>query len=190
MACLYLVSVTTSEVDWCPGCGAPLHLDDNDQCIYCHAHVTVEVHAALILGRDWNGDAAEPAFSILDVMYDLWSIDTIQKKVIGQSLSPLVRDLLVAVEAAGLAAGEKRKHPDKAVHSYNFDVDWYSPQEMWLVDLGKDLVYWLTDGTNLPGFAPHLERELGSHPYRRAVERAGSGPEQFRDLRSAIPHFG
>ena len=40
------------------------------------------------------------------------------------------------------------------MHSYNFDVDWYSSQEFWLVNLGKDLVYWLTDGTNLPGFAP------------------------------------
>jgi hypothetical protein len=41
----------------------------------------------MILGRDWNGDAAEPAFPILSVMYDLWSIDPIQKKVTGQSLS-------------------------------------------------------------------------------------------------------
>jgi hypothetical protein len=191
MTCLYSVSVTTTEVDRCPECGALLCLDDNDRCIYCHAHVTVQAHAAVILGRDWNGDAAEPAFSILEVMYDLWSIDTVQKKVIGQSLFPSIRDLLVAVEAAGLAASEKRKHPDKAVHSYKFDVDWYSPEQVWLVDLGKDLVYWLTDGRpDLPGFAPHLERELGSRPYRRAVERAGSGPEQFQDLRSLVPHFG
>ena len=63
--------------------------------------------------------------------------------------------MLAAVEAAGLAASEKRKHPDKAVHSYNFDIEWYSPEQVWLVDLGKDLVYWLTDGrTDLPGFAP------------------------------------
>lgn len=103
-------------------------------------------------------------------MYHLWSMDTIQKKVIGQSLLPFVRDLLAAVEAAGLAASEKRRHPDKAVHSYNFDVDWYLPEEVWLVDLGKDLVYWLTEGrSNLPGFAPHLERELDSRPYRRAM---------------------
>lgn len=94
-------------------------------------------------------------------------------------------------EAAGLAASEKRKHPDKAVHSYHFDVDWYSPEQVWLADLGKDLVYWLTDGrSDLPGFAPHLERELASRSYRHAVERAGSGPEQFGDLRSVIPHFG
>jgi hypothetical protein len=184
------VSVTTTDLDRCPECGAPLHLDDNDLCIYCHSHVSVAAHAAMILGRDWDGNAAEPAWSVLSVMYDLWSIGIIQKKVIGQSLFPSVRDLLAAVEAAGLAANGKRKHPDRAVHSYNFDVDWYSPQEVWLLDLGKDLVYWLTDGTNLPGFAPHLERELGSHSYRRAVERAVSGPEQFRELRSAIPHFG
>jgi hypothetical protein len=185
------VSVTTPEVDKCPECGASLQLDDNDRCVYCHAHVTIEAHAAMILGRDWNGDAAEPANSILDVMYELWSIDAIQKKVIGQSLLPSVRDLLAAVEAAGLAASGKRRHPDGVVHSFNFDVDWYSPQELWLVDLGKDLVYWLTDGgrANLPGFAPHLERELGSHTYRRAIERAGPGPEQFQGLRSAIPHF-
>ena len=182
--------MTTPEVDSCPGCGAPLRLDDDDRCAYCHAHVTVEVHAAMILGRGWNGDAAEPAFSILDVMYELWSIDTVQKRVIGQGLLPSVRDLLVAVEAAGLAAGEKRKHPDKAVHSFHFDVDWYSPEELWLVDLGKDLVYWLTDGRpGLPGFAPHLERELGGHSYRRAAVRAVPGPGQFRDLRSVIPHF-
>jgi hypothetical protein len=31
--------------------------------------------------------------------------------------------LLDAVEAAGLAARKQRKHPDKAVHSYHFDVD-------------------------------------------------------------------
>jgi hypothetical protein len=77
------------------------------------------------------------------------------------------------------------------VHSYHFDAGWYSPEQVWLVDLGKDLVYWLTDGhAGLPGFAPHLERELGSRPYRHAVERAGSGPERFQDLRSPIPHFG
>ena len=87
MTCLYSVSVTTTDVGRCPECGAPLCLDDNDRCIYCQAHVTVQAHAAMILGRDWNGDAAEPAFSILWVMYDLWSIDTIQKKVLGQSLS-------------------------------------------------------------------------------------------------------
>ena len=144
----------------------------------------------MILGRDWNEEASEPAFSILWVMYDLWPVDRIQKKVIGQSLLASVQELLAAVEAAGLAATQKRKHPDKAVHSYNFDVDWYTAQELWLVDLGKDLIYWLTDGTNLPGFAPHLERELASRQYRRAVADLGSGPEQFQGLRTAIPHFG
>jgi hypothetical protein len=91
--------------------------------LYCHDHVTVQARTAMILGRDWNGDAAEPAFSILSVMSDLWSIDPIQEKVTGQGLFPSVRDLLAAVEAAGLAASGKRKHPDKAVHSYHFDVD-------------------------------------------------------------------
>ena len=76
------------------------------------------------------------------------------------------------------------------MYSYHFDVDWYSPEELWLVDLGKDLVYWLTDGHgNLPGFVPHVERELASHSYRRAIEQARPGSEQFRDLRSAIPHY-
>jgi len=143
----------------------------------------------MILGREWNGAAAEPAYSILDVMYELWSIDTVQKKIVGEGILLSIRDLLVAVEAAGLAASEKRKHPDKAVHSFHFDVDWYSPEEMWLVDLGKDLVYWLTDGhSGLPGFAPHLERELGGHSYRQAVQRARPGSGQFRHLRSVIPH--
>ncbi|HWC39577.1 MAG TPA: hypothetical protein VG476_13655 [Acidimicrobiales bacterium] len=182
--------MTTSEADRCPECGAPLHLDDNDDCIYCHAHVTIAAHAGMILGRDWNGDASEPAYSILSVMYDLWEYDVIQEKVIGQSLLPAVKDLPTAVETAGLAANEKRRHPDKAVHSYHFDVDWYSPPEIWLMNLGKDLVYWLTDGTNLPGFAPHLERELGSRKYRHAVEHAGSGPEQLQALRSTVPSFG
>ena len=145
----------------------------------------------MILGRDWNDDVAEPAWSILDVMYELWSIDLIQKKVLGQSLLPSVRDLLVAVEAAGLAASGKRRHqPDKVIHSFHFDVDWWSPEGVWLADLGKDLVYWLTDGhSGLPGFAPHLEREVFGHSFRRALERAGRGPEQFWALRSVIPHF-
>jgi hypothetical protein len=182
--------MTTTDLDRCPECGAPLHLDENDLCIYCHSHVTIEAHADMILGRDWNGHAAEPASSILSVMYHLWSIDIIQKKIIGQSLFPSVRDLLAAVEAAGLAASTKHKHRDRTVYSYHFDVDWYTPQELWLVDLGKDLVYWLRgDRMDLPGFVPHVERELGSHSFRRAVGQAGPGPEQFRDLRSAIPHF-
>ena len=181
--------MTATDVDKCPECGAPLQLDENDLCVFCHSHVTIAAHAGMILGRDWNGDVAEPAWSVLDVMYDLWSVDIIKKRVIGQSLFPSVRALLAAVEAAGLAASQKRKHPDKAVHSYSFDVDWYSPQEFWLVNLAKDLVCWLTDGTNLPGFAPHLERELGGHHYRRALEQAGPGPEQFRYLRSVIPQF-
>jgi hypothetical protein len=166
-------------------------LDDNDDCIYCHAHVTIAAHSEMILGRDWNSDAAEPAYSILWVMYDLWAFDVIQEKVVGQSLLPSAKDLLIAVEAAGLAANEKRKHPDKAVHSYHFDVEWYSAQDIWLLNLGKDLVYWLTDGrTDLPGFAPRLERELASRKFRHAVEHAGSGPQQLQVLRSSIARFG
>jgi hypothetical protein len=113
-------------------------LDDNDECVYCHAHVTIEAHSEMILGRDWNGDAAEPAYSILWVMYDLWGVDVIQRKIIGQSLLRSVRDLLFAVERAGLSANDKRKHPDKRVHSYRFDVGWYSPEDIWLLNLGKD----------------------------------------------------
>jgi hypothetical protein len=206
----------TPVVEHCPNCGAPLELDDQGDCHWCHEHVTM-ASGLDASGLDVDGltpDEAKsvekvdrhdeldlpdgdvylplPVFPLLACLntsaYDL----AVQAFLAAPERVDSIRALARAVEAAGHRL-QDADVPENDVIQKGEKI--YTPDELWTFELLADLLVRLESVNGLErDTRTGLKESVSTHDdmwqsrVKKALKRAGDGPEQFRDLRSAIPH--
>ncbi len=102
-----------------------------------------------------------------------------------------IRDLSVAVGKAGVRVRDAGLMKD----SFDQNLKFYTPAEIWTFDLAVDLIAMF--GT-LPDLHPgtrarivddlkSLDWNVHSHAWKKEVKRAGDGPAAFSELRRFVP---
>ncbi len=195
-----------AAVDACGNCGAPLDLDENGACRWCHARVLRQQPAqrlAYYYLDDWDSlvpaqadDCSSSAPFLYLTMTALGSLlspePAVQAYVRSQrGLRGQVRALAMAVSAAGVRVRDAGLLKD----DFDQNLAVYTPAEIWVFDLALDVVALLGSLPELPGRARakaasdllSLEDNARSHAWKDKLRRAGTGPEPFGDLRGRIP---
>ncbi len=172
------------EIETCPNCGAPLHLDAEGLCTFCRAKVARA-------GPSF-ADVPAPARAILHVSEALASEAVVSRFVEQQGLAASVPALMDDVAGAG-----RRVVTDGLVlDERRIDFGVYTPDEMWVFNLAADLVAMLAALPNLAKTKRAAVRDLlitvdaalGTHSARSTIGNAHEGPADLRPLRETIPH--
>lgn len=207
----------TSEgpvVDSCPNCGAPLKLDDEGDCVWCHAHVRVrsaadvrsgpidpEYAARVLFGNvldDEPGDIEllQPVSNLLIFLSTTGQEAAVQDFLSHWEHKDAVGPLLAAVRAAGtrvtLSAKAARGFDELADHG-----SLCTPEEWWTIALATDLLALLA---GQPGVDPMQSvdstnqskdiRDTYRKHFARAVPPQGDEAGLLLALREAVPGPG
>jgi len=185
----------------CPNCGAPLQLDVEGRCRWCQAYVdTLPGAGGATDGlSDSSGSLVPDAIDTLALpvsalhytnsLYHLGRDPAVQD-YLGRTpgLRPAIRSLSSAVAAAGA------RLRDAGLDPWNDAADDYTPGEKWLLELAVDVIVLLdaVDGVSAAtrrDVADFLQftPDMGSHWWRKQIEKAGAGPAAFQQLRAEIP---
>jgi hypothetical protein len=191
-------------LDVCPNCGAPLELDEDERCRWCHARIQLEPAAsnfaafpddqASLVPDDVDDQAVAPfiylTLATLGPLLDSESaVQEFARKEPGthrtiRALSTAVGDAGVRVRDAGLLKD-----------GFDENLKVYTPQEIWTFDLAIDLIAMLgaLDGLSRGARAQivdslrSLDWSVHSHTWKKELKKAEPGPEAFRELRAKIP---
>jgi hypothetical protein len=202
------------NVRTCPNCGAPLKLDVEGRCGWCQAFV--DVPAAPAAGRthiDVFDDQLhlEPDSVYMDQQGYPVLIATIliDFRNFGDELAvqnyldraPGLRNAIRSLSLALGAAGARIRDSGVMKDVWDDKLDHYTPDEIWMCDLGVDVIAMLASIEGLRG-RMQAEARTTLHTFdgdespgqrrvwRRGLEAAGAGPEAFRQMREQIPVRG
>lgn len=183
-------------VDVCRTCGAPLELDDNGRCRWCHVqvrHEPVESQAGLLpRGLDDCSTSAPFLYLILSAFYLLGTQDAVKQFL---ARSPEPRRQLRALAAATSAAGVRVRDAGLLKNEFDDNLRVYTPDEIWTFNLAVDVIARLGALEGLPP-STHaqivsdlktLNDQTHSHTWKKELKQAGDGVPQFRELRAATP---
>jgi hypothetical protein len=204
----------TAIVEHCPNCGAPLELDEQGNCHWCRQHVTVGPEGSRDVFEGLTPEQAEsiakvdrhdelnlpdgdvylplPAFPLLACLNTSAYDRAVQGFLAAPERIDSVRALAVAVQTAGQRLQDADVDEDDVVqHGEKI----YTPDELWTFDLFVDLLAWLEsigglerDTRSSLKESVSLHDDLWRKRSRKAMKKAGDGPDAFRSLRSVIPH--
>ncbi len=203
----------TAEVQYCPNCSAPLELDQEGNCHWCHAHVTLHTTSppaafdgltaeqqASITNVDQHDELRlpagsvylpQPGFLLLSCLNTAAYDPAIRAFLSTPDRIDSVRALAEAVETAGERIQDAGVDEDE-VTSHGEKV--YRPDELWTFDLLTDLLACLEGLEGLERDTKSMLKEnvsvhddMWRKRVRKALKAAGDGPEQFRALRAALP---
>ncbi len=188
----------------CPNCGGPLEIDESGNCSWCHARVRAEAPAARYQGYsggqslvpddvDDCGTSAPFIFLALSVLGPGLSTEPVVQEYL-RGNPGLARDIQ-ALSAAVSAAGVRVRDAGLLKDSFDENLAVYTPAEIWTFDLAFDVIAMLGGLEGLPGKARamvtqdlrSLDQTAHSHTWKKDLKKAGSGPEEFRELRERIP---
>jgi hypothetical protein len=192
----------------CPDCGAPLELDQGGNCRWCHAHLHDEPrHAAASHGPASHG----PGLGLVPAGTDDCSTSapflylTLAALGSGLSFEPVVREYaranpaqatrIRALSTAVSAAGVRVRDAGLLKDSFDQNLRVYTAEEIWTFELAIDVIAMLGALDGLPGQARAMVAEdvrtlngtARGHHWNSELRKAGTGPEQFRQLRAEIP---
>ncbi len=203
-------------VDHCPNCGAPLQLDGQGTCAWCHATVRVDAatpgdsEALLLDLPDPDGAIAKmvghdqlqlpessvflplPVFPLLSAL-DAFGYDpAVQRFLATPARLPAVQLVVNTVKTAGERL-QDADVPEGEVLSHANKL--YTPEEWWTIDLLVDLIAALgslprvdRDTRTSAQQTVRLHDELWHRTSKRPIRHAGEGPEALRDLRATVAH--
>jgi hypothetical protein len=204
----------TAIVEHCPNCGAPLELDEQGNCHWCHQHVTVmadgeqraldgltpeQVESIAKVDRhdelnlpDGDVYLPLPAFPLLACFNTSAYDRAVQGFLAAPGRIDSIRALAVAVQTAGQRLQDANVADDDVVQR---GEKIYTPDELWTFDLFVDLLAWLEsiggierDTRTSLRETVSLHDDLWRARSRKPLKKAGDGPEAFRALREAVPH--
>ena len=192
----------------CTNCGAPLQLDADGRCRWCHATLRVAPRSpaptrrviffgddtALVpSGVDDCSTSAPFLYLTIGTFDAVLSSEPVVQEYIGRhaGLHQKIRELTTAVSQAG---GRVR---DAGLLKDDFDdnLKVYTPEEIWTFDLAIDIIamYSILDG--LPGDSRarlasnlrSLDQSVTEHTWKKELKKAGDGPATFDELRASVP---
>jgi hypothetical protein len=185
--------------DFCANCGAPLELDINGQCRWCHAHVKAsqpqhfyDDDIDLVPPGVDDCWSSAPFLSLtLSALNMLGSRAVIRDYVNARpGLLASIRELSVAVSTAGVRVRDS----GALQNDYDSRLSIYTPEEIWTFDLAFDLIAMLgtleQDSETRALVASDLrslDEEVTERAWKKQLGKAGDGPAQFRELRSVVP---
>jgi hypothetical protein len=192
-------------VEVCANCGAPLELDQDGKCRWCHGRIRVDPppsrrdaprESQLGLVPDGVDDCWTSApfiYLMLSVLGAGLSTDAVVQNYIRKdpALHQQIRALSVAVSAAGVRVRDASLL--KSDLDDNLKV--YTPEEIWIFNLALDVIGMLGAVDGLSGSTRalikddlrQLDQDTNNHTWKKELKRAGEGPEAFRHLRAKTP---
>jgi hypothetical protein len=191
-----------ANADVCANCGAPLELDINGRCRWCHAHVTAgrpaqrhfyDADTGLVPdGVDECWGSAPFIYLAMAGLNMLGTVATVQDYLAERpGVLAVIRELSTAVSAAGV-----RVRDDGIIaNDHDFRHDIYTPEEIWTFDLAFDVIAMLGTLETVDGKTRalvvsdmrELDDEVTSHSWKKQLGKAGDGPAQFREMRAVVP---
>ena len=188
----------------CPNCGAPLRIEADGTCHWCHAQVWLTaprpapdrgIVRAVAREQQMNlchadSSLPRPAFPLLSGLWML-SFDPVVQDFFDQpGLLETARLMTGAVQAAGERVRDAGPSDDMLPGEKS-----YTPEDWWAFDLGFDLMAMLVGLPGLAGDHRALAREtvkdhddLWRHHAEHELKKAGDGPAAMRQLRVFVPH--
>ena len=186
----------------CQNCGAPLQLDPNGNCTWCHAHIRadpppvryVAYHDDHALVPDDVDDCSSSSPFVYLVLASFGLLSTepvIQEYTSTSGLRGRIRALTTAVSAAGVRVRDGGLLKD----SFDGNLSVYTAAEIWTFDLAVDVIAMLGAVAGLPGKTramiadnlKTLDRNEHRHTWKKDLKGAGEGVGAFRDLRAGVP---
>jgi len=213
---------TEPVIPRCPNCGAPLELVAG-ACRWCGEHVTFravpsspeavsddagddenpdedpdearleKVHDRIDLGDEDSTLPAPAAWILLSLSWVTYDA-TIQAFLdANPDLLELVRPIAAAVRVAGQRVADGVADVEELVPQ-KFD-EAFSLEEMWTLDLGFDVLFWLVDRAGVAkdtriSIRVEVMSSTWKAAFERTVAKAGDGPTALRVLRATVPRRG
>jgi len=175
----------------CPNCGAPAGSASSGSCAECHASFSADPPPCLTpAGLDYdavNIPFIELTLSVLRclnaepaVRQYAWAHPEVCRMIV--SLSQGVSDTGIRAQQNGHDRDEHLRH--------------FTAGEIWMVDLAVDVGTMFLDNGGVQGGGDDIASDLraaGQHGHiegrhwKKQVQNAGGGPEEFRGLRGLVP---
>ena len=197
----------------CPNCGAPLELDQGGNCRWCHAHLRDKPRPAaghgpghgghgpghgggqglVPTGTDDCGTSAPFLYLTLAVLGPGLSTEPVVLEYARANPGQAAR--IRALSTAVSAAGVRVRDAGLLRNSFDENLRVYTAEEIWTFELAIDVIAMLGALDGLPGQARAMVAEdlrtltgtAHGHHWNSELKKAGTGPEEFRQLRAEIP---
>lgn len=190
----------------CPHCGEPLALDSAvaGRCQSCQGQVrfaepllspfTNRSSDTSLVPRGLDYEVVAPFVYLTLTTLGLLSGESVVQQYAGAQPEAVhaIRELSQAVAGAATRVRDAGQMRD----SFDENLRYYTPEEIWLFDLAIDVIAMLgTLGGLPPGTRARiiddlklLDTNAHSHHWKKEVRQAGDGPAPFRELRAHVPH--
>ncbi len=186
----------------CPNCGAPLDLDPEGRCRWCHVRVSVPASQPFASATSESGlvpddlgyEAVAPFIHLaLSTLALLEREAAVQQYARAEPAAcRAIRELSAAVAGAGVRVRDSGQMRD----SFDERLRLFTAGEIWASELYFDVIAMLG---GLAGISPgtharvvddlkSLDEEAHGLHWKAEVRRAGDGPAEFRELRTHVPH--
>lgn len=138
------------------------------------------------------GDAVEFVYLTMSALNMLSGEAPVQQYIRAE---PDAHRAILALCRAVTQAGIRVRNPSRKHDAIEEHLRDFTAEEIWMCDLAIDVLAMLatSGGTRSDTHATVLDhlrmvdKQAGSHHWRREVHKAGDGPAEFRELRAQIP---